>query len=70
MDIIKNFKRNKTAFLASILKRVPFLFKDDELYLKLLFLFEMHYWPDLKHPKTFNEYCKKKYKDLEHVLYL
>ena len=55
MDIIKNFKRNKTAFLASILKRVPFLFKDDELYLKLLFLFEMHYWPDLKHPKTFNE---------------
>ena len=47
MDIIKNFKRNKTAFLASILKRVPFLFKDDELYLKLLFLFEMHYWPDL-----------------------
>ena len=55
MDIIKNFKRNKTAFLASILKRVPFLLKDDELYLKLLFLFEMHYWPDLKHPKTFNE---------------
>lgn len=55
MDIIKNFKRNKTAFMASILKRVPFLFKDDELYLKLLFLFEMHYWPDLKHPKTFNE---------------
>ena len=55
MDIIKNFKRNKTAFPASILKRVPFLFKDDELYLKLLFLFEMHYWPDLKHPKTFNE---------------
>ena len=34
---------------------MPFLFKDDELYLKLLFLFEMHYWPDLKHPKTFNE---------------
>lgn len=55
MDIIKNFKRNKTAFMASILKRVPFLLKDDELYLKLLFLFEMHYWPDLKHPKTFNE---------------
>ena len=55
MDIIKNFKRNKTAFMASILKRVPFLVKDDELYLKLLFLFEMHYWPDLKHPKTFNE---------------
>lgn len=55
MQVIKKFKQNKTAFLASILRRVPFLFKDDEFYLKLLYLFEMHYWPDLKHPKTFNE---------------
>ena len=42
MDIIKNFKRNKTAFMASILRRLSFMFKDDELYLKLLYLFEMH----------------------------
>ena len=55
MDIIKNFKRNKTAFMASILRRLSFMFKDDELYLKLLYLFEMHKWPDLEHPKTFNE---------------
>lgn len=55
MDIIKNFKRNKTAFLASILRRVSFLFKDDEMYLKLLYLFELHKWPDLKQPRTFNE---------------
>lgn len=55
MDFIKNFKRNKTAFLASILRRISFLFKNDETYLKLLYLFELHRWPDLKHPKTFNE---------------
>lgn len=55
MDIIKNFKRNKTAFLASILRRISFLFKNDEIYLKLLYLFELHQWPNLKHPKTFNE---------------
>ena len=55
MDAIKKFKRNKTAFLASILRRLSFLFKDDALYLKLLYLFELHKWPDLKHPKTFNE---------------
>ena len=55
MEFIKNFKRNKTAFLASILRRISFLFKNDELYLKLLYLFELHKWPDLKHPKTFNE---------------
>lgn len=55
MDIIKNFKRNKTAFLASILRRISFLFKDDEMYLKLLYLFELHKWPNLKHPCTFNE---------------
>lgn len=55
MDFIKNFKRNKTAFLASMLRRVPFLIKDDELYLKLMYLFELHKWPNLKHPHTFNE---------------
>lgn len=55
MDLIKNFKRNKIAFLASILRRVSFLFKNDETYLKLLYLFELHQWPDLKYPKTFNE---------------
>jgi len=55
MDVIKNFKRNKTAFLASILRRLSFMFKDDEFYLKLIYLFELHKWPDLKNPKTFNE---------------
>ena len=55
MGIIKNFRRNKTAFLASVLRRMSFLFKDDELYLKLLYLFELHRWPDLKNPRTFNE---------------
>ena len=55
MDIIKNFRRNKTAFLGSILRRISFLFKDDEFYLKLLFLFELHKWPNLKKPQTFNE---------------
>lgn len=55
MDVIKNFKRNKAAFLSSILRRLSFLFKNDEFYLKLLYLFELHKWPDLKHPKTFNE---------------
>lgn len=55
MDVIKKFKLNKTAFLASIMRRMPFLFKDDEFYLKLIFLFELHKWPDLKNPKTFNE---------------
>lgn len=56
MDIIKNFKRNKTAFLGSIiLRRLSFLFKDDEFYLKMIYLFELHKWPDLKNPKTFNE---------------
>lgn len=55
MDIIKNSKRNKTAFLESILRRLSFLFKDDEFYLKMIYLFELHKWPDLKNPKTFNE---------------
>lgn len=55
MDIIKYFKRNKTAFLGSILRRLSFLFKDDEFYLKMIYLFELHKWPDLKNPKTFNE---------------
>lgn len=55
MDIIKNSKRNKTAFLGSILRRLSFLFKDDEFYLKMIYLFELHKWPDLKNPKTFNE---------------
>lgn len=55
MDIIKNFKRNKTAFLGSILRCLSFLFKDDEFYLKMIYLFELHKWPDLKNPKTFNE---------------
>lgn len=55
MEIIKNFKRNKTAFIASILRRMSFMFKNDEFYLKLIYLFELHKWPDLKHPKTFNE---------------
>ena len=55
MDIIKNFKRNKTAFMASILRRLSFMFKDDELYLKLLYLFEMHKKLDLNNPTTFNE---------------
>ena len=36
MDIIKNFKRNKTAFLGSILRCLSFLLKDDEFYLKLI----------------------------------
>lgn len=55
MNIIKNFRRNKTAFLASILRRISFLFKNDKLYLKLLYLFELHQWPNLDKPKTFNE---------------
>lgn len=55
MDIIKNFKRNKTAFLGSILRCLSFLLKDDEFYLKLIYLFELHKWSDLKNPKTFNE---------------
>lgn len=55
MDIIKNFKRNKTAFLGSILRCLSFLLKDDEFYLKMIYLFELHKWPDLKNPKTFNE---------------
>lgn len=55
MDIIKNFKRNKIAFLGSILRRISFLIKDDEMYLKLLYLIEIHKWPDLKHPQSFNE---------------
>ena len=55
MDLIKNFKRNKMAFMASILRQLSFIFKNDELYLKLLYLFELHQWPNLKHPKTFNE---------------
>lgn len=55
MNALVKFKRNKTAFLASIMRRLSFLFKDDETYLKLLYLFELHKWPDLKHPKTFNE---------------
>lgn len=55
MDIVKNFKRNKTAFLGSVLRRISFLFPNDKIYLKLLYLFELHQWPDLKDPQTFNE---------------
>lgn len=55
MDVVRNFKRNKIAFLSSVLRRLSFFFKNDETYLKLLYLFELHQWPDLKHPKTFNE---------------
>lgn len=55
MDIIKNFKRNKTAFMASILRRLSSCFANDEFYLKLMYLFELHKWPDLRCPKTFNE---------------
>lgn len=55
MNIVNKFRNNKTAFLASILRRLSFLFKNDEFYLKLIYLFELHKWPDLKYPKTFNE---------------
>ena len=55
MSIVYKFKHNKTAFLASILRRISFFFKNDKTYLKLLYLFELHKWPNLKHPKTFNE---------------
>lgn len=55
MNIVNKFKTNKTAILASILRRLSFLFKDDELYLKLIYLFELHRWLDLNNPKTFNE---------------
>ena len=44
MDIIKNFKRNKTAFLGSILRCLSFLLKDDEFYLKLISLLSNKSW--------------------------
>lgn len=38
-----------------ILKRIAFLFKDDEKYLKWYYFLNMHQFPDLEHPKSFNE---------------
>lgn len=55
MDIIKNFKRNKTAFLGSIWRRLSWAVPNDAFYLRVLYLFEMHSFLNLKSPKTFNE---------------
>ena len=38
-----------------ILKKIAPLFKDDEKYLKWYYFWNMHKFPDLKHPKSFNE---------------
>lgn len=38
-----------------ILKRIAFLFRNDETYLKWYYFLNMHKFPDLEHPKTFNE---------------
>lgn len=55
MDIIKNFRRNKTAFIGSILRRISWMIPDDALYLRMLYLSEMHKLLHLKKPVTFNE---------------
>lgn len=55
MDIIKNFKRNKTAFIGSILRRISCMFSNDVLYLRILYLSEMHRVLHLNNPVTFNE---------------
>lgn len=55
MDIIKNFRRNKTAFLGSIWRRLSWAIPNDEFYLRMLYVFEMHRILHLKHPRTFNE---------------
>lgn len=47
-------KKDRNAFLASLLKHLGFLFSD-KLYLTLMFRFKMGYWMDWKNPKTFNE---------------
>lgn len=55
MDIIKNFRRNKTAFIGSILRRISWMFPNDALYLRMLYLSEMHRVLHLNNPVTFNE---------------
>jgi len=51
---IKLIKKDRNAFVASLLDNLSFIFPD-ELYLRLLFRFRMGYKLDLNRPKLFNE---------------
>lgn len=47
-------RTNKTSFLAHILNKLVYILPD-ELYLKLLFLDRVGYWPNFKSPRSYNE---------------
>lgn len=55
MSFLHKFKDNPIWFLGSILRRLGNYISDDENYLKLMFLIEMHQKLDLKNPVTFNQ---------------
>lgn len=55
MRLLQKFKQNKTFFLGAILRRMSPLFPSDKLYLRLMYLFEMHHILHFKNPKTFTE---------------
>ena len=55
MRPIKAFIRHPRLILSKLLRIFAPLIKDDKLYLKLLFRFEMGYWMNFDNPQTFNE---------------
>lgn len=42
-------------FFGAVLRRLSFLIKNDQTYIKWEFFFAMHKFPNLENPKTFNE---------------
>ncbi|MBQ5844128.1 MAG: hypothetical protein IIW52_04650 [Alistipes sp.] len=55
MRPIKTFFRHPRLILSKLLRILSPLIKDDKLYLRLLFRFEMGYWMDFDNPQTFTE---------------
>lgn len=53
--LLQKFRDNKIFFLGYLLRRMSWMFPSDKLYLRLMYLFEMHHVLHLKHPKTFTE---------------
>lgn len=51
---IKQFIKDPHGIIRVIIRHLPTI-KDDELFLKWWFFSKLHYWPNLKNPKTFSE---------------
>lgn len=53
--LLQKFRDNKIFFLGYLLRRMSWMFPSDKLYLRLMYIFEMHHVLHLKNPKKFTE---------------